>query len=193
MVSATRAFQAFVRDDLCPLCGPGVFFPYPAFGRGGAGDGRTARPEAGRRRAGHLRATHADREQVIGTLKTAFVQGMLAKDEFDLRVGQTLASRTHAELDLLTADLPAGLAAVHPPQPAVREEGEPRIRRSGRVVAVATVLYAAVWALAFLLPENSEGERQPGLTLIVLTGFCYAVLLLGTVTPILADWLNKHW
>ena len=36
---------------------------------------------------GELRASHADREQVIGTLKAAFVQGMLAKDEFDQRVG----------------------------------------------------------------------------------------------------------
>ena len=57
---------------------------------------------------GHLRASHADREQAIGTLKAAYVAGMLAKDEFDLRVGQTLASRTYAELTALTADLPAG-------------------------------------------------------------------------------------
>ena len=66
--------------------------------------------ELGAAGRGHLRASHADREQVIGTLKTAFVQGMLAKDEFDLRVGQTLASRTYADLAAVTADLPAGLA-----------------------------------------------------------------------------------
>ena len=30
---------------------------------------------------GHLRASHADRERVIGTLKAAFVQGRLTKDE----------------------------------------------------------------------------------------------------------------
>jgi Domain of unknown function (DUF1707) len=47
---------------------------------------------------GELRASHADRERVIGLLKTAFVQGMLAKDEFDQRVGQAFAARTHAEL-----------------------------------------------------------------------------------------------
>jgi len=47
---------------------------------------------------GHLRASHADREQVIGTLKAAFVQGMLAKDEFGARTGQALAARTYAEL-----------------------------------------------------------------------------------------------
>lgn len=31
----------------------------------------------------HLRASHADREQVVGTLKAAFVQGRLTKDELD--------------------------------------------------------------------------------------------------------------
>jgi hypothetical protein len=36
---------------------------------------------------GHLRVAHFDREQVIGVLKAAFVQGMLGKEEFDLRVG----------------------------------------------------------------------------------------------------------
>ena len=61
---------------------------------------------------GHLRASHADREQVIGTLKTAFVQGRLTKDELDARAGQAFAARTYAELDALTADLPAVLAGT---------------------------------------------------------------------------------
>ena len=39
---------------------------------------------------GRLRAGHADREQVIGTLKTAFVHGQLTKDELDTRAGQAL-------------------------------------------------------------------------------------------------------
>jgi Domain of unknown function (DUF1707) len=58
---------------------------------------------------GHLRASHADREQVIAALKAAFTQGRLTRDEFDLRVGRVLGSRTYAELTALTADLPAGL------------------------------------------------------------------------------------
>jgi Domain of unknown function (DUF1707) len=61
---------------------------------------------------GHLRASHADRERVVGSLKAAFVQGRLAKDEFDLRVGQTLAARTYAELAAVIADLPAGPAVA---------------------------------------------------------------------------------
>ncbi len=67
---------------------------------------------------GHLRASHADREQVIGTLKAAFIQGRLTKGELDVRVGQALASRTYGELAVLTADLPPGPAQprrVSPP------------------------------------------------------------------------------
>ena len=64
---------------------------------GGAGDGRARRRDRSRRGGrSHLRASHTDREQVIDRLKAAFVHGRLAKDEFDLRVGQVLASRTYA-------------------------------------------------------------------------------------------------
>jgi len=69
---------------------------------------------------GHLRACHADREQVIGVLKAAFVQGRLSKHELNARVGQALAARTYADLAALTADLPAGLAAAEPPYQPTR-------------------------------------------------------------------------
>jgi hypothetical protein len=62
-----------------------------------------------------LRAGHADRVQVIGTLKAAFMHGRLTEDEYDERVGQASAVRTRAELAALTADLPAGRAAARPP------------------------------------------------------------------------------
>ena len=68
---------------------------------------------------GHLRASDSDRADVIDNLKAAYVYGLVTKDEFDARVSQTLASRTHAELALVTADLPAGLAAAQQrPRPA---------------------------------------------------------------------------
>jgi hypothetical protein len=51
----------------------------------GPGDNTTAVED---RRDGHLRASHADREQVIGILKAAFVQGRLTEDELDARVDQ---------------------------------------------------------------------------------------------------------
>jgi hypothetical protein len=57
---------------------------------------------------GRLRASHADREHVLDVLKAAFVQGRLTKHEFGMRVGQTFASRTYAELAALTADIACG-------------------------------------------------------------------------------------
>ncbi len=97
---------------------------------------------AGKAGRGHLRASHADREQVIGTLKAAFVAGMLAKDEFDLRVGQTLVARTGAELTALTADLPAGPTAAMPSQPARRWPGKKEVKAAacGAAAGVAIVI-----------------------------------------------------
>ena len=84
---------------------------------------------------GRLRASHADREQVISTLKAAFVQGRLTKDELDARVGQTLAARTYADLAAVTADLPAGLARTRPgASPPGRRPGR---RRCGKVIVGA--------------------------------------------------------
>jgi Domain of unknown function (DUF1707) len=118
----------------------------------GPGDGLEA---AGR---GHLRASHADREQVITTLKAAFVQGRLTKDEFDLRVGQALAARTYAELAALTADLPAGPAGAVPPRRAARAQARRpvgNVARAGICVAMAVaapvVLSFSIGAAAFLL------------------------------------------
>ena len=99
---------------------------------------------------GHLRASHADREQVIGTLKAAFIQGRLTKSELDVRAGQALASRTCAELAAITADLPAGLAAAKPAQPG-RAQDE-IMQRPGRMMAVAAALYAGGCAYACSRP-----------------------------------------
>jgi hypothetical protein len=57
---------------------------------------------------------------VIDTLKWAFVQGMLTKDEFDVRAGQAFASRTYAELAALTADIGPGPIAAPSPRPPAR-------------------------------------------------------------------------
>ena len=138
----------------------------------------------------HLRASRADREQVIGVLKAAFVQGRLGKDEFDLRVGQAFASRTYAELAAVTADLPARLTAAQPPPPAWAA-GEPRIPRPGPVLTVATVLYAGVWVYAVLFPRG--GDNDANAVLIIVGGFVYLLLLLMIGTPILADRINERF
>jgi hypothetical protein len=118
---------------------------------------------------GRLRASHADREQVIDVLKAAFVQGRLDMDEFGLRVGQALGSRTCAELAAVTADLPAGQAAARPPGPARVRGGQP-VLRPGRVIGVATALYAGVWAVVILLPI-------PAVLVLTITSLLYYMIV----------------
>ena len=93
----------------------------------------------------------------------------------------------------VTADLPAGLTTAKPPAPA-RAPGEPRIPRPGRVLAVATAVCAAMWLVAFSLPVSGpDHDSSAGAGLAVTATFCYVMVLLTVGTPILADWLNKHW
>src|SRR5436190_1399317 len=70
--------------------------------------------------AAGLRASRADRERVIDLLKAAFVQGRLDRDEFDVRIGQAVVSRTYGELAAVTADIPAELTGALPRRPPVR-------------------------------------------------------------------------
>jgi hypothetical protein len=87
---------------------------------------------------------------VIGLLKAAFVEGRLAQDEFDTRVGQALASRTYAELAAVTADIPAELIGALPYRPAVRARG--RIPMNTAVTGGACVAVVAnVGMLAAIL------------------------------------------
>ena len=97
---------------------------------------------------GHLRASHADREQVIDTLKFAFVQGWLTRGELDVGVGQALTARTYAELAAVTAGIPAGLSLARPPKsvrPQLQRPGN-RSVKSGICVITAISLAASVVA-----------------------------------------------
>jgi hypothetical protein len=137
---------------------------------------------------GHLRASHADREQVISTLKAAFVQGMLGKDEFDLRMGQAFASRTYAGLAALTGDLPAGLATARPRQPA-RTHGQ-KVLRPGRWIAVSTAGYAGTWAYAlFLTPHNGEDQAA---YLLILGFLIYLGMMIASVGAIIVNRQDKR-
>ena len=143
---------------------------------------------------GRLRASRADREQVIGTLKAAFVQGMLDRDEFGQRVGEAFAARTHADLAALTADLPAGLAEAPLTQPA-RAEDEQLGPRPGKVIAVATALYAGLWAFTFLVPWPADSEGDPPVAVSFLffsATFIYLLILVIAVGAAVEEWREKH-
>ena len=138
----------------------------------GAGDELARPPDSGR-----LRASHADREEVVGILQAAFVQGLLDHDEFGLRVGHALESRTRAALAAITADIPAGLAGARPPEPA-RPPGEQPVLRPGPVMVGATVSCAAVWELAFLLTRGSD-SHVAGFLVVMATLTYFALMALA--------------
>ena len=75
---------------------------------------QTATADGGGR--GEIRASHADREQVTGTLRAAFVEGRLTEDELSARVDRVYASRTNAELAEVIADIPAALTGARSPR-----------------------------------------------------------------------------
>ena len=104
-----------------------------------------------------LRAGHADREQVIETLKTAFVQGRLTRDELGARAGQALAARTYADLAALTADIPPGPAAARPARPPAPARRWPLARAAAGSGGCLIVAAAAMWGATILDP----GPRAP--------------------------------
>ena len=135
-----------------------------------SGDGLEA---AGR---GSLRASHADREQVIETLKVAFVQGRLTKDELDARAGQAFAARTYAELAALTADIPGSLApaARRPRAPARRRPLARAAAGSGGCLVVA---FGAVQLISLAAPSpTTPGSIPRALAVPLFYVLCSAVI-----------------
>jgi hypothetical protein len=99
-----------------------------------------------------LRAGHADREQVIESLKAAYVQGMLAKDELDARVGQALAARTYADLAAVTADLPPGPPAAGSARPPTRARRRPLAKAAARAGGCLVIAVPAFWVAGYTDP-----------------------------------------
>jgi hypothetical protein len=99
---------------------------------------------------GHLRASDADRERVIDTLKAAFVQGRLTIDELAMRTGVALASRTYGELTAITADIPAARSEPRP-RPKLAQLHDSR-RPDKKTIAwgICMILLPATLGAAFL-------------------------------------------
>jgi hypothetical protein len=124
-----------------------------------------------------MRASHADREQVVEALKDAFVHDRLSKDELDARAGRALAARTWAELAALTADIPAApvaSAAARPARPLVPARRKPLARAAARSGGFLALAATAVWA-SFILDPGGSGADRPWAGLMILLAQ-YAVI-----------------
>lgn len=96
-----------------------------------------------------LRASDADRDQAIDTLKTAFVQGRLAKDEFCARAGRALTARTHGELTAITRSIPARQSQALPPRTARVPDRNRMDKKTVAWVTFLVLMPTTLW-IAFL-------------------------------------------
>ena len=105
---------------------------------------------AGAPNHGRLRASDADRDQVIDALKAAFVQGRITKDELDMRAGWAFTSRTYAELTVITADIAAPRLAPRPPRPAARAPVRKPANRKAVALSACGIILPPALGAAFL-------------------------------------------
>jgi hypothetical protein len=149
----------------------------------GPGDGT-----AGAEGHGRLRPSHADREQAIDALKAAFVQGRLTTDEFDVRIGRALASRTYGDLASLTADIPASPAARPPREPARQPARHSNGRRAvAAAIACALVVVPGIGGVAGATEAGAHAVR---LVFMIVLVCLMAIPAAGIF--MLHSWLENH-
>ncbi|OLZ72252.1 hypothetical protein AV521_10160 [Streptomyces sp. IMTB 2501] len=92
-----------------------------------------------------LRASHADRDQVVDVLTGAAGDGRITAEELDERVAAALSARTLGELAVLTADLPQEADAA-PAKDVVRiEQQYASATREGRWVVPRRLEIVCAW------------------------------------------------
>jgi hypothetical protein len=133
---------------------------------------------------GHLRASHADREQVIAVLRAAFVQGRLTKDELDARVGQTFAADLRGPGRSRRRPSP-GLITAPPPGKPARARARPSL---GKVVAGATLIGLPPTMVAATFLTGSEPLAFASALVVVF--FFMAWMVAGA--QMLVNWHDKH-
>ena len=90
-----------------------------------------------------MRVADADRERVAELLRQNYSEGRLTYSEFQERLEQTYASRTFADLDQVTVDLPA------PPPARPDRQSVRRARTRNHVITYVTIMLflIAIWAV----------------------------------------------
>jgi hypothetical protein len=91
-----------------------------------------------------LRASDADRQQVIAELQRHTTAGRLTLDELVERIGSVYECRTLAELAATTADLPAQRAEVTAPEDA---HGDRQLLVAFAIALIAIALFAAAYLI----------------------------------------------
>ncbi|MGB9185260.1 MAG: DUF1707 domain-containing protein [Solirubrobacteraceae bacterium] len=128
-------------------------------------------------RQGALRASDADRDQIVDRLHKASTEGRIASDELEQRVSQALKARTYSELEATVADLPrprsrggqvqrqrtAGQWALSTVRnnPALLLLVIPVLAVTLAVFVAATVLWAVLMVVLMLVGGRHRGAGSP--------------------------------
>jgi FHA domain/DUF1707 SHOCT-like domain len=121
--------------------------------------------------AGGLRASDAERDEVVSRLREEFAAGRLSQDTFLHRMDAVLEARHQADLPPLLADLPAA-PQPSPPRPAPVQSVLGRLRaawprrlRSGATLPAGAVSRrqagVPVRRLTAGMPRSGAGARRP--------------------------------
>jgi Domain of unknown function (DUF1707) len=119
-------------------------------------------PEA-RPSSSGIRASDAEREQLISELNDHMVAGRLGTDELEERTQAAYAARTTAELDALRKDLPPTPRQVALYQKQRRAHLTRRMIQETGCLGAVFVVGTAIW-----LTDGASGQFWPVWVLIVL-------------------------
>jgi hypothetical protein len=113
----------------------------------------------GRQQALQMKASDADRDEVVAALSEHFQAGRLTTDELEDRTGRALSARTLGELDVLMSDLPRR------PQAKPVAEGSPRRAGLATVAMIAPVL--VLLAVVALVVGYGTDHHATGIWVVI--------------------------
>jgi hypothetical protein len=103
--------------------------------------------EPGDQRRASLRASDADREELVEQLRRHHADGRLTLEELTERTERAYAARTLGDLDALATDLPSVQRPADAPGPATSAAGpaRPPAATAGQAAARAALLRSLLW------------------------------------------------
>jgi hypothetical protein len=120
-------------------------------------------------KVGSLRASDADREEIVARLHKAATEGRIGSDELEQRVTAALKARTYAELDATVADLPRQVG---------RRPGRDVRRRSAGGWALAAVK-ANPLLLIFVIPAVTAAAAMVFAVTLIWAVLMIVVMIIG--------------
>jgi hypothetical protein len=134
---------------------------------------------------GRFRASDADRERAIETLKVAFAQGRLTRNGLDQRAGRALLARTYAELAGATANIPARPAPVRLrgradwPPPALAAPAQGRLRANHWAFTWALSLATVVLPVMITAALRERSQDLFCVSIVLLMAYVMAAVIAG--------------